>query len=114
MCMLYKIRCSLFMVLYQCRMYHAARVTSGALVAHGYTYAPPRCRTSQDLHSLSLSLWNDLADPVFDGVGLEGFKSKVNAFFIGLSCFILFCLLLIFPFYSFCLLVGIVGLRSLN
>ena len=23
----------------------------------------------------SVSLWNDLADPVFDGVGLAGFKS---------------------------------------
>ena len=29
---------------------------------------------------LSLSLWNDLADPVFDGVGLAGFRSRANAF----------------------------------
>ena len=26
------------------------------------------------------------SNPVFDGVGLAGFKSRVNAFFIGLSC----------------------------
>ena len=30
---------------------------------------------------LSVSLLNDLNDPVFDGVGLAGFKSRVNAFF---------------------------------
>ena len=28
---------------------------------------------------LSVSLWNDLSDPVFDGVGLAGFKSRANA-----------------------------------
>ena len=27
----------------------------------------------------SVSLWNDLANPVFDGVGLAGFKSRANA-----------------------------------
>ena len=62
--------------------YVPARVTRGALVAHRYAYAPPRCRTSQYRRSfipLSVSLWNDLADPVFDGVGLAGFKSRDNA-----------------------------------
>ena len=62
--------------------YVPARVTLGALVAHRYTYAPPRCRTSQCIMSsipLSISLWNDLADPVLDGVGLADFKSKANA-----------------------------------
>ena len=34
---------------------------------------------------LSLSLWNDLSDPVFDGVGLEGFKSRANAFLLAYS-----------------------------
>ena len=33
-----------------------------------------------------MSFWDDLADPVFDGVALAGFKSRANAFFIGLSC----------------------------
>ena len=32
-----------------------------------------------------MSLWYDLADPVFDGVGLAGFKSRANVFFIILS-----------------------------
>ena len=29
---------------------------------------------------VSVSLLNDLSDPVFDGVGLAGFKSSANAF----------------------------------
>ena len=44
------------------------RVTRGALVVQRYTYAPPRCRTSQyrkNFVPVSVSLWNDLADPVF-------------------------------------------------
>ena len=59
-------------------------VTRGALVAHRYTYAPPRCRTlqySRTFIPLSVSLWNDLANPVFDGVGLASFKSRSNAFY---------------------------------
>ena len=53
--------------------YVPARVTPGALVAHRHLFAPPRCRTSQYLRTfmlLSVSLWNDLSDPVFDSVGL--------------------------------------------
>ena len=30
----------------------------------------------------SVSLWNDLSDPVFDRVGLAGFKSRANAFLL--------------------------------
>ena len=43
-----------------------ARVTRGALVAHRYTYALPRCRTlqySRTFIPFSVSLWNDLANP---------------------------------------------------
>ena len=29
---------------------------------------------------ISVSLWNDLGDPVFDDVGLADFKSGTNAF----------------------------------
>ena len=61
------------------------RVTRGALVAYRYTYSPPRCRTSQfllEFCSLSVSLWNDLADRVFDGVGLAGLKIRANAFLL--------------------------------
>ena len=65
--------------------YVPVRVTRGTLVAHLYTSAPPCCRTSQSYRTfvpLSLSLLNDLVDPVFDSVGLAGFKSRANAFLL--------------------------------
>ena len=63
--------------------YLPVRVTGGAVISHRYTYAPPRCRTSQygrTFIPFSVSLWNDLGDLVFDGVILAGFKSRANAF----------------------------------
>ena len=68
--------------------YVPVRVTRGALVAHKHSFAPPRCRTFQYRRSfvpLSVSLWNDLSDPVFDGVRLAGFKSRANAFLLARS-----------------------------
>ena len=84
LCMLYKIRCYQVHPLYGALPgpYVPARVTRGALVAHRYTYARPRCRTlqySRTFTLFSVSLWNDLANPVFDGVGLAGFKIRANA-----------------------------------
>ena len=55
----------------------------GALVAHRHSFAPLRCRTfqySRTFVPLSVSLWNDPRDPVFDDVGLAGFKSRANGF----------------------------------
>ena len=63
-------------------LYVLAHVTHDALVAHRHSFANPRSRTSQYRRTfvpLSASLWNDLSDPVFDGVGLVGFKSRANA-----------------------------------
>ena len=73
LCILYKIRCNPMHPLNGALPgpYVPVLVTRGALVAHRYTYSPPRCRTSQYSKTfvpLSVSLWNDLADPVFDGV----------------------------------------------
>ena len=65
--------------------YVPARVTRGALVAHKHSFLPPRCWTSQYRRSfvpLSSPLRNGLSDPVFDGVGLAGFKSRANAFLL--------------------------------
>ena len=62
--------------------YVPVRVTRGALVAHRYTYAPRRCRTlqySRIFIPVSVSLWNDLTNPLFDGVGLAGFKIRAIA-----------------------------------
>ena len=86
LCVLYKIRCDRMHPLNDALPgpYVPVRVTRGALVAHRYTYVPPRCRTSQYRRTFvpsSVSLWNALADPVFDGVGLlAGFKTRANAF----------------------------------
>ena len=87
LCMLYKIRCNLMHPLNSALPgpYVPVRVTRGALVAHRYTYAPPRCRTSQyswTFIPLRVSLWNDLANPVFDDMGLAGFKSRANDFLL--------------------------------
>ena len=84
LCMLYKIRCDPVHPLNGALpgLYVPVRVAHGALVAQRYTYAPRRCRTlqySKTFISFSVSLWNDLANPVFDGVGLVGFKSRANA-----------------------------------
>ena len=62
-----------------------ARGTSGAFVCHRHSFASLLCRISQYLITfipLAMSLWNDLSDPVFDGVGRSGFKSKPNAFLL--------------------------------
>ena len=58
------------------------QVTGGALVTRRYSYAPPRLRTSQYRMIFilsSASLWNDLVDGVFDGVGLVVFSIWNNA-----------------------------------
>ena len=53
----------------------------GALVAHRHSCTPP-LQTSQYGRTFvpnSASLWSDFSDPVFDGVGLEGFKGIVES-----------------------------------
>ena len=81
--MLYKIRCNPVHPLSGALpgLYVPAQVTRSALVAHQYTYAQPRFRTLQYSRTFilfSVSLWNDLASSVVDGVGLAGFKSRAN------------------------------------
>ena len=75
--MLYKIRC--YPIHSLCGalpvLYVPVLVTRGAPVAHRHTSTPPR----RTLIPFSVSLWNDLADPVFDAVGLAGFKIRANA-----------------------------------
>ena len=83
LCMPYKFRCNPMHPLYGALPlpYVPVRVTSGAVLAHWFTYAPPRCGTSQYSRTFipfSVSLWNDLSDPVFDGASLAGFKSRAN------------------------------------
>ena len=86
-------------------LYVPVRVTHGALVAYQYTYRSPRCRTSQyrmTFVPLSVSLWNDLADSVFDCVRLAGFKSSANAFLLAYA--VLSLLYIVFYYFSLSLL----------
>ena len=84
--------------------YVPARVTRGELFAHRLSFAPHRCWTYQYYRTFVLlsaaSVWNDLSDPVFDSVGLEGFKSRANVFLLAKSAFY-FCLLMFSLFCSF-------------
>ena len=103
--MLYMIKCNPMHPVYAALPvpYASVRVTRGALVAHRYTDAPLRCRTSQYRRTFipfSVSLWNDLAVPVFDDAGLAGFKGRANAFLLAKdarSLLVLYCFFLL-PF----------------
>ena len=90
------------------------RVSSVAVIAHRYTFAPPRCRTSQYRRTfipLSVSLWKDLGDPILDGVGLAGFRSRAMPFYWP-SCSLPFRSPTVFHFSSFILsqlkIIGVV------
>ena len=115
LCMPYKIRCNPMHSLHGAlpEPYVSVRVTSGAVIAHRHTYALPRCRTSQYRRTfipLSASLWKDLSDPVFDGVGLAVSRAGPMPFH-WLSCSLIFCLLLfslsLLSFYGLVLWDGI-------
>ena len=73
--LLYKIRCNQMHPLNGALPvpYVSVLVTRNDLMEHRYTYEPPLYRTSQYRKTfipLSVSLCNELADPVFNGVGL--------------------------------------------
>ena len=127
LCILYEIRCKKVHPLNDALPgpYVPVLVTLDALVAHRYTYAPPRCRTSQYRWTFvlfSVSLWNDLADPLFDGVWLAGFKSRANAFLLALVALSLLSSSTIFPFlfflslgwYWWAFVFGLIGCISLS
>ena len=59
----------------QCGL-HAVHWSHISILIRLLAAEPP---STTGLLSLSVTLWNDLADPVFDGVGLAVFKSRVNA-----------------------------------
>ena len=70
---------------------HPLSSNRGALVPHRHSFVPPRCRTSQYRRTfvpLSVSLWNNLSHPVFDGVGQVSFKSRTNAVLLTWSFFL--------------------------
>ena len=116
LCMLYKCRRNPMHPLYVVLPgpYVPVRLTRGAVISHRHTHAPPGCTTSHNRRNfipLSVSLWNDVGDPIFDSVELAGFKSRANTFL--LANLLAPCLSpAVFPFSSFILRVGIVGLGS--
>ena len=94
--------------------YVPVRVTRGTGCSLAFVL-PPRYRASQyriTFVPVSVSLWNDFNDPVFDGVRLAGFKSRAYEFLLDLFA-LSFCLLLFFIFVTyagwFCW-VGVFGL----
>ena len=87
MCMLYKIRCNPMhplMVLYLDRMcqcgLHAVLWLHICILIRRLA-AEPRS-TAGLFIPLSVSLWNDLADPVLDSARLPDFKSRATAFLL--------------------------------
>ena len=64
--------------------YVPVRITRRALVADGtrsrLVSVALNSQYRRTFLSISVPLWNDLGDPVFDGVGLTGFKSRADAF----------------------------------
>ena len=91
--------------------YVPAGVTRDALVTHRHSFAPlaVELQYRRTLVPLSVSQWNDHNDTVFDGVGLAGFKSRVNVFFCSNLLFLFVSNYFIFFFLP---RVGCVGLVS--
>ena len=81
LCMLYKIRCNPVHPLVPVRVTHLDRLCQcwlhAVLWSHICTLmhrlAAEPCST---FIPFSVSLWNDIANPVFDAVGLAGYKSR--------------------------------------
>ena len=102
--MMYKIRCNPMHPLnnalpgpyVQCGLHAVPRSHIGVLMCR--LAAEP----AKPFFSLSVHLWNDLADPVFDGVGLAGFKSRARLLYWPKLIYPYYSLLLFFPFSSFC------------
>ena len=67
-------------------LYVAARVTRILLWLLMGTrlrlFSAEHLRNRRTFVPVSVSQWNDLNDPVFDGVGLAGFKSRAGAFLL--------------------------------
>ena len=84
LCLLYKIRCNPMHPLNSAlpEPYVPVRVTRGSLVEHWSTYEPPRYRISKTAgHLFPSECPSGTILPVFDGVGLAGFKSRAKLFY---------------------------------
>ena len=93
-------RCTLFMVFYLC-VCASVGYTRCSVRTSVYLCSPSLqdLAVPRNLYPLSESLQNDLTDPAFDGVGLAGFKSRVDAFLFAKAALSLF----VFNYFSLCL-----------
>ena len=103
LCMLYKIRCYPMHPLYGAlpAPYVLVWVTSSTVIAHWYTYGPPRCRTSQYSKTfipLSVSLWNDVGRRI-QWCGTGRFQEQGEPSYLLPFCLLLFFLSFL-PFYG--------------
>ena len=78
--------------MYQCEL-HAVLWTHIGIVMRRLAAQP---RSTAGLLLPYQSLWNDLADPAFDGVGQADFKSRANAFYWHKPLYPYYSLLLFF------------------
>ena len=86
LCLLYKIRCNPMHPLNGALPgpYVPVRVTRGALVAHRYTYAPLRYRTSQYSRifiPFSVSLWNEIIIIIIIIIIIEAYVQYLSVFY---------------------------------
>ena len=93
LCILYKIRCNPMHPSYGALPvpYVPVQATRGGLVEHLYTYAPPRCRTSQYCMTFILVSVERSCCPCIRWRETGGFQEQGQYFFICLSCSIPFC-----------------------
>ena len=109
LCMLFKIRCSPMHPLNGARPgpYVPVRVTRGALAAHRYTYAPPRCRTLRYYTGLLFpSLFPSgtiLLTPSSMVLDWRVSRAGPIFFYWHKLLYPFYSLLIFFPFSSFCL-----------
>ena len=86
LCMLYTIRCNpmhpfdYLDSMCQCGLHALPWSHIGILIRR--LFCCGTWSTAELLFPYQYLQWNDLADPVFDGVGLAGFKSRANAFLL--------------------------------
>ena len=104
LCMLYKIRCNPMHPLCGALPVPCVpvRVTRGTLIAHRYTYVPPRCRTLQYRRTFilfSVSLERP-GCPLIRWCGIGWFQEQVQCLFVGLVAFFFF-VFNSFPFLFF-------------
>ena len=114
-------QCTLFMVLY---LSHMCQFWLHAVLWSHIGILTPPCRTSQFRWSFilhSVSMLNNLADPVFDVVGLAGFKSRANVFYWPKLLYPYYIVFYIFTFlflsigwYCEAVAFGLIGCISLS